>query len=229
MFYDYNPDNNSQSAGKGVVSTNIKVDCKVSLKFTSNASWEQAITIYIGNARHSTQLGTYERENYVTLDVKNGDALTLCGWHKKGTAHHGSVPWSPSAGTKDGEITGVQVVFRWEDSSTGNDFNDSVVTLFISGGSSEKSAYTTQKANMVIANGRMVSESKSFHINSTATTISVGLESGAKSAFIEGLGFAQFCGAGSVTLPSGGDFTLKVGEICPQPGKLPSVTVTYHT
>ena len=102
---------------------------RVTLRLTVDAAWEQAVTILLNEVRQKEQLGSYHRPKSLSFDVAEGDMIRLVGWHKKGTAHDPSVPWSPSL-RRDFCPTwkGNKLQFSWEDSGD-MDFNDCVVIM----------------------------------------------------------------------------------------------------
>lgn len=95
----------------------------------SEASWEQAIVVYIDEQRQAAQFGTFGRTNVMGLPMRDRtQRLSLAGWHKR-SGPDSEQPWVVSNGDLSGNLA------SWEDTLNENaDFNDYQIELVVAPG-----------------------------------------------------------------------------------------------
>lgn len=113
------PDGSNQPINNQTIqSFSIPAYATVLLWGWSDAAWEQAVVIGVDGVRQASQLGSYDRPEFMSIGPANHPrTLTLAGWHKR-SGPDGSQPWHASRGKTAGDVAG------WDDSGGDLDFDD---------------------------------------------------------------------------------------------------------
>lgn len=126
MPHQFDPEGNASLLGdSSALSLIIPPHLSVYLYASFDTAWEQAVVIYLNDARYETQIGSFIlRPNAVTIPPQEMEyKLTLVGWHKRSNPNP-DLPWVPSRGRRIGPV-----VFAWDDSAEDEDYRDTRIKL----------------------------------------------------------------------------------------------------